>query len=166
MSFSASTTSTFIFFQGPLLKKRPLTWTFDCYPCLFKVLNIICLQIFFYILYMYWLLLSLSYTFLTFVMHCSYISIQRANEIKWDWNVSTHWGLYEQALWSLICRTMSSGYTGWLASTRHIAVSMVIRTPVRPIPALDINKRQPFLLQNLSWIQLHYRFWKTKSSIK
>lgn len=31
----------------------------------------------------------------------------------------------------------SSGYTGWLASMRHRAVSMRMRTPVRPIPALQ-----------------------------
>ena len=41
------------------------------------------------------------------------------------------------ALWSLICRTIVRGYTGWLASIRHMAVSIVIRTPVRPMPALQ-----------------------------
>lgn len=37
--------------------------------------------------------------------------------------------------WSRICRTISSGYTGSFASIRHMAVSIKIRTPVRPIPA-------------------------------
>ena len=39
------------------------------------------------------------------------------------------------ARWSLMDRTISRGYTGWLASIRHKAVSMRTRTPVRPIPA-------------------------------
>ncbi len=40
------------------------------------------------------------------------------------------------ALWSLSVLTMSSGKTGWPPSNRVSPVSMVIRTPVRPIPAL------------------------------
>ena len=41
------------------------------------------------------------------------------------------------ARWSRIWRTISSGYTGWLASIKHMAVSIVISTPVRPMPALQ-----------------------------
>lgn len=40
------------------------------------------------------------------------------------------------ARWSLSVLTMSSGNTGRPSSIRLSAVSMVIRTPVRPIPAL------------------------------
>lgn len=45
------------------------------------------------------------------------------------------------ARWSLMVLTMSNGYTDWLRSIRHIAVSMVMRTPVRPIPALRGGER-------------------------
>lgn len=41
------------------------------------------------------------------------------------------------ALWSLMVLTISRGYTGWPHSIKHRAVSMVIRTPVRPMPALQ-----------------------------
>jgi len=37
---------------------------------------------------------------------------------------------------SRICRTTFRGKTGSFASIWHIAVSIVISTPVRPIPAL------------------------------
>lgn len=40
------------------------------------------------------------------------------------------------ALWSLMVLTISRGYTGWPLSIKHNAVSIVIRTPVRPMPAL------------------------------
>ena len=46
------------------------------------------------------------------------------------------------ALWSLMVLTISRGYTGWPHSIRHNAVSMVIRTPVRPIPALEKKKQK------------------------
>lgn len=41
------------------------------------------------------------------------------------------------ARWSRICLTMSTMHMGWLASIRHMAVSIAINTPVRPIPALQ-----------------------------
>lgn len=41
------------------------------------------------------------------------------------------------ARWSRIFRTISSGYTGWFLSIKHIAVSIATKTPVRPIPALQ-----------------------------
>lgn len=41
------------------------------------------------------------------------------------------------ARWSLMVLTISRGYTGWPHSIKHRAVSMVIRTPVRPMPALQ-----------------------------
>lgn len=46
------------------------------------------------------------------------------------------------ARWSLIFRTISSGYTGRFLSIRHMAVSMVTKTPVRPIPALGREKQR------------------------
>lgn len=57
--------------------------------------------------------------------------------------MASHTNLYwlevwiSMARWSRICRTIVNGYTGWLASIKYIAVSMVIRTPVRPMPALQ-----------------------------
>lgn len=82
------------------------------------------------------------------------------------------------ALWSLICRTIDNGYTGWLASIKHIAVSMVIKTPVLPIPALKYGKNEInsllndsadknlnmfffyffFLRSNNTLISIHYPF--------
>lgn len=60
------------------------------------------------------------------------------------------------ALWSRMVLTMSNGYTGWLHSIRHIAVSMVMRTPVRPIPALGRSRgrerRKTWLHCNSLWI--------------
>ena len=41
-------------------------------------------------------------------------------------------------LWSLMFLVRSSGYTAWLASIRQAAVSMRMRTPVRPMPALKL----------------------------
>ena len=41
-------------------------------------------------------------------------------------------------LWSLMFLVRSSGYTAWLASIKQAAVSMRMRTPVRPMPALKL----------------------------
>ena len=58
------------------------------------------------------------------------------------------------ARWSRICRTIVRGYTGWLASIRYMAVSMVISTPVRPMPALktQVHFITGFVIQSRRFI--------------